>query len=269
MNKAIKIILSQAINSYGMCNYSPHKCYDQVFGTLYCKTKPYEVLEKRYDIPVAPCEKAAIIIVLESPHIAEFDPVTKCGIGPCRGKTGLNIAKYLPSILMNNSVGLSLGYKEYDLVIVNAIQYQCSLGEETKLYRDAMFLYYWEQSEVREDFKKRLNFARSKYAESIVINCCTNGEHINLLTDHSGRLGYDLQNDKMYFDELGIDIPFTSDLKFYEYSLKGCVSAEICNILHHDEILFLLEHPSSWGYEVVKPHLRKAHRQCCRKIKPK
>lgn len=92
---------------------------------------------------------------------------------------------------------------------------------------------------------------------------------INLLTDHSGRLGYDLQNDKMYFDELGIDIPFTSDLKFHEYSLKGCVSNEICNILHHDEMLFLLEHPSSWAYETVKPHLRKALRKCCREIKSK
>lgn len=267
MNKAVKILLSQAINSYAMCNYSPNKCYDQVFGTLNCKTKPYEALEERSDIPTVPCEKAAIIIVLESPHIAEFDPITKKSLGPGKGKTGENIKTYLWEILRRNQVGLTLSREKYDIVLLNAIQYQCSLGEDTKLYRDAMFLYYWEQPDFRKDFSERLDRVRGIYSESIVVNCCTRGEHSSLLTNHFGCLGNNSNEDKIYFDELGINVPLINTYEASNYSLKHCVSRVIHDTLSKTEEFYLLSHPSSWYRDGNQPQLQKFFRGIKRNIK--
>lgn len=267
MNKAVRVLLSQAINSHKLCNYSQHKCFDQVFGVLKRQGKAYVLTEERQEIPTLQSSKAAIIIILESPHIAEFDPITKQPLGPCQGKTGENIAMYLSEILKSNHVGLTLSHKKYDIVLLNAIQYQCSLGEDTKLYRDAMFLYYWEQLDFRKDFVERLIRARTTYSESIIVNCCTKGEHINLLTNHSGSLGYNLNEDKAYFDELGVNVPLISTCEEPNYSLKHCVNRVIHDTLPKTEEFYLLSHPSSWYRDGNQPQLQKFFRGIKRNVK--
>ena len=267
MNKAVKILLSQAIASHCLCNYSSDKCFDEIFGTLVCQGKTYVVTEDRKDLPVFPCSKAAIILVLESPHVAEFDPITKKALGPCKGKTGENIKMHLSKILENNQIGLTLYHREYDIVLLNAIQYQCSLGEDTKLYRDAMFLYYWEQPDFRKDFLKRLDSARNIYSESILVNCCTKGEHIGFLTNHSGSLGYNPDEDKAYFDELGVVVPLINTYEAPNFSLKHCVSKAIHDILPKAEEFYLLSHPSSWHRDGDQPQLQKFFRGIKRNIK--
>lgn len=108
--------------------------------------------------PQGPC----IVMVLESPHVAEFigDP------GPAKGFTGEMIRQHLRQALP------SVHLETYGLVIVNAIQYQCSLGASTELFRDRVFRAIW-RSEGRQDFVQRIT--RVYRPADIVLNCCTKG----------------------------------------------------------------------------------------------
>ena len=142
-----------------------------------------------------------IVIVLESPHINEFfkDNNEWQSIGPACGKTGQNLHKWLPEVLLNYfpcKIGTKdTHYKadhysckdieagEYAIKLVNAIQYQCSLGNETtpskkskeqeQYYRDDMFVELWENNtEVSESFIERVK----ESSPGIIINCCTKGD---------------------------------------------------------------------------------------------
>ena len=66
-----------------------------------------------------------VILVLESPHKDEFkiEGCKLCQVGPAAGKAGSYIRKYLPLIFS--------GMKDFgarELILVNAIQFRCSLG---------------------------------------------------------------------------------------------------------------------------------------------
>lgn len=127
-------------------------------------------------------DMAVLAIVLESPHKDEFD--NNQAIGPAIGTTGDNIEKYLPEVLFNYLPSIKVDNKiyyapedqisndTYKVLLINAIQYQCSLGEDTKLYRDKIFSEMWKQANVNQDFIKRLESHKPK----VVINCCTKGD---------------------------------------------------------------------------------------------
>ncbi len=110
--------------------------------------------------PQGPC----VVMVLESPHVDEFigDP------GPAKGFTGEMIRQHLREALP------SVHLKAYGLVIVNAIQHQCSLGASTELFRDRVFRAAW-WPEGRQDFAQRI--VRAYRPDDIVLNCCTKGNH--------------------------------------------------------------------------------------------
>ena len=70
----------------------------------------------------------------------------------------------------------------YAIKLVNAIQFQCSLGADTEpsekskgyeqCYRDNVFIEMWDDNnEVSESFVKRVKESRP----DIIINCCTKG----------------------------------------------------------------------------------------------
>lgn len=67
-----------------------------------------------------------IVLLLESPHRYEFTSERK-GLspkGPAYGKTGSNIRKFLKNI-----IPLDFGdIDSHELILVNAVQFQCSLG---------------------------------------------------------------------------------------------------------------------------------------------
>ena len=69
-----------------------------------------------------------IVIILESPHKDEFDPITLMALGPAMGNTGRNLVKHFDSLIQNSSIYNYLTGAPHDIVLVNAIQYQCSLG---------------------------------------------------------------------------------------------------------------------------------------------
>lgn len=128
-----------------------------------------------------------IVIVLESPHTDEFlEEDGWKSVGPACGSTGKNLKEWFPAVLLNyvpSFVDKENNFKakynslkdiesgEYVIKLINAIQYQCSLGEGTKTYRDQVFRGVWEEESTKECFRKRLQGA-DPY---VIINCCTKG----------------------------------------------------------------------------------------------
>jgi hypothetical protein len=111
-----------------------------------------------------------LLVLMESPHVQEFqgDP------GPAKGRTGALIRKHLRYL-----TGLEF-FVNFEVILINAVQYQCSLGCATKKYRDRVFLEYWNQA-GKENFTRRLE---SIYRpEDVIINCCTKGNGSVALRD--------------------------------------------------------------------------------------
>ena len=101
-----------------------------------------------------------MILILESPHKDEF----KGEPGPARGATGHAISSQLMNV-----IGLRQ-FSDYGLILMNAIQYQCSLGKPTAKHRDTVFRRVWGSGGA-EDFKDRL---KTTYRPGdVIVNCCT------------------------------------------------------------------------------------------------
>lgn len=111
-----------------------------------------------------------LAIVLESPHVKEFD---KSGIGikPAQGYTGSNLKEYLPGLIEQLNLDTKLN-GVYEVQLINAIQYQTSLGLNTKIFRDRIWLSCWFFG-GSDAFFKRIE----GYQPDIIINLCTQGSH--------------------------------------------------------------------------------------------
>jgi hypothetical protein len=106
-------------------------------------------------------DRHRVILILESPHRAEFTPP----IGPAKGPTGVNIRRHILHVAGLADVG------QFQLVLMNAVQYQCSLGAEHIDGRRAkIFTRIWELG-AEQDFQDRL----SRYFREgdRIVNCCT------------------------------------------------------------------------------------------------
>jgi hypothetical protein len=136
-------------------------CPDQIVGTL-SQLQSDGMIAARAPASNRP-NHSAVLLVLESPHTYEFkDPS-----GPAKGSTGRLIARHGLSVR-----GLQ-GSDNASLVLINAIQYQCSLGEKPSRYRDEVFLAAWQEF-GRSDFCVRLKAIYR--ANDIVVCACTKGD---------------------------------------------------------------------------------------------
>lgn len=136
-------------------------CPDQVVGTLGALKFNGEITT-RTGISDHP-SRSALIMVLESPHISEFTGE----IGPAKGRTGTLIAKNAHSVK-----GINGNEDDTLLLLINAVQHQCSLGMRTSLYRDDVFVAVWNDF-GRENFIARLKAAYR--ANDLVVCVCTKG----------------------------------------------------------------------------------------------
>jgi len=137
----------------------------------YNGTSFIEVSEKE------PAEYIGIFFILESPHTDEYE---KDGspIEAANGGTGQNFNKSLIDVL-NLLQFNGVSYKTnsiYGVSIVNAIQYQTSLGYNTSYYRSAIFQLIWKYG-GKDDFETRLK-SLVKMEDTIIINACTKGNDI-------------------------------------------------------------------------------------------
>lgn len=110
-----------------------------------------------------------LVMILESPHIDEFigDP------GPAKGFTGDMIRNFLHEAINLQDVD------GFGLVLINAIQHQCSLGISTAEHRDKIFRSVWAQG-GQENFVARLRSVLR--SGDVVMNCCTKGNDFELNT---------------------------------------------------------------------------------------
>ncbi len=71
-----------------------------------------------------------IVVILESPHTNEYDPITGQALGLALGKTGKLFAEHFSSALKNSKKfrALSSSNNKLAVVLINSVQYQCSLG---------------------------------------------------------------------------------------------------------------------------------------------
>ena len=69
-----------------------------------------------------------IVIVLESSHQDEHDPITLKALGPYIGATGYNLKTYFDSIIVHSQIYPHICSLKHDIVLLNAVQFQCSLG---------------------------------------------------------------------------------------------------------------------------------------------
>jgi len=142
-------------------------CPDQYLGSLagILEKSDFSVRIPAALRPTQPC----LIMILESPHIDEFNGA----LGPAKGFTGEMIRQHL-----RQSISLP-NLEDFGLILVNAVQYQCSLGVSTERYRDSIFRAAW-------DAGGRLNFGeRIKQlvrTGDVVVNCCTKGNDFAINT---------------------------------------------------------------------------------------
>lgn len=140
--------------------FEKRSCPDQYVGTLAeIIGQPTFPFRHPVDQRTAnPC----VILVLESPHTDEFVDT----LGPAKGFTGQMIRQHLSDALELKGRG------DYGLILLNAIQYQCSLGSNTAVYRDRIFRAVWAQG-GKENFQDRLKTILQ--SDDLVMNCCTKG----------------------------------------------------------------------------------------------
>lgn len=203
---------------------------------------PDWIYDNRLNLTEPCCVARTIIVVLESPHIDEFD-VFGNPIAPLIND-GLFKSKFfskLPNGILQKANG-----SVYQVIFVNAIQLQCSLGVPTAYYRDYVFLYYWER--LHKDFEERLKSLISICNIELIINCCTVGSHkkteylYNYITKQHDEM--DKAFNMNFVTKLGIN---KQVLNGNNYSLKSFVAKSICNAIGSKNIgVISLTHPSSW-----------------------
>ena len=110
-----------------------------------------------------------MILILESPHKDEF----KGEIGPAKGPTGRNIRKHIADIFGKE-------YKDYHLILMNAIPFQCSLGVNPKIFRDKVFVKTWKdfgESFFQTRLTNLIKLLKEKENDVVVVNACTQGSN--------------------------------------------------------------------------------------------
>ncbi len=127
-------------------------------------------------------EEGLLIMVLESPHQDEFDEDLKPK-GPAQGTTGENIGRYLERQHRHLPHLATVARDRYRLVLMNAVEYQCSLGvSPTAVFRDFVFREVWERG-GRYNFVMRLKKYLAGVKNHLMIVCCSKGETILPIED--------------------------------------------------------------------------------------
>lgn len=186
--EAVEVVLGEA-KTAGDEAVSRGRCPDQYVGTVGQSFSDWKRQDIGYqDFPAN--LDSVVILVLESPHRSEFEQP----VGPAKGPTGRNIAAWMEAALAKAEVA---NPNSYHLILVNAVQYQCSLGEKplNTVIRDRIFSRYWEQNGAagRRDFVQRMESYWGKWPDAIVINACTK-ELMDLVRESDVEFSYEVSH---------------------------------------------------------------------------
>jgi hypothetical protein len=156
-NEVVRNFLTTAFSSI-----EDRACPDQYVGIIRTLREANGDFPERRDAILRPDDTPILILILESPHIDEFidEP------GPAKGTTGRLIRSHISEMECFRE------YSDYGLILMNAIQYQCSLGYPTECFRDCMFRKVW-RDEGKDLFIERIG--RYLRSGDKIANCCTRG----------------------------------------------------------------------------------------------
>ncbi|MDU4787622.1 MAG: hypothetical protein E6441_12865 [Clostridium sp.] len=198
-----------------------------------------------------------IVVILESPHNDEFnDDIT----GPALGVTGKKFEKYFLEIFndyINKSNPRILNKDdECEIILMNAIQYKASLGFNTEMFRDRVWLTLWSQKEIRECFASRLK----EYEPYIIINLCTDGSHMcdicckskninyEFIKEVASRINQDIDGNLKIDNEIIYNVKYCDNAKNQSrrYKLDGFIQTKIDSLREDSMILLDGIHPAGW-----------------------
>ena len=161
---------SKKLNNFTPCIYTSFKmCRDNYVGTITTTQnalflqKEYRYNNKNLLYKKSSTGKNKIVVLLESPHKDEYMFNI---VAPALGETGEKLHTFLPKILLYNRL---INSDESERYLVNCINYQCSLGYSTNLYRDLIFNFLWEKNKIKSSLRRRL----AKISPNIIINAVT------------------------------------------------------------------------------------------------
>ena len=147
--------------------FDPRPCPDRLVGTL-----DYVAEQQTWaDAAANPVERnltsPAVLLVMESPHKDEFKLKDSYTPWPANGATGVRIREFAGCLLPE-----AWDPSTSQIVLINAIPFQCSLGVSTQHHRDAVFKAVWAAG-GRALFQARLR--RWYQRGDLVVNACTKG----------------------------------------------------------------------------------------------
>ena len=158
---------------YNVCpsplsSFDSRECHDRFVGHISELASLRDWAFVAEQPPMRRTDVPCIVLVLESPHIDEYGTKQPYTPWPANGATGRHIRKRAGLL-----VPPCWNKNETQLYLINAIPYQCSLGQATRLYRSKVFREAWD-SGARAYFQERLKLIYRQ--GDLVVNACTVGK---------------------------------------------------------------------------------------------
>lgn len=139
---------------------------------------PKEAIKWISGVPYEPGRaKRRLILVLESPHVKEFEIENGQMMpkGPAKGKTGSAIRSHLTKML--DSID------DYELILMNAIQFRCSLGRDLNRttsigqknihLKNLLFEELIRKEEFADNLEHRIRLVYRQKSDDIVMNAAS------------------------------------------------------------------------------------------------
>lgn len=196
-----------------------------------------DIVWSRAEIPER--SRKRIVLILESPHRDEFKE-GKDGV-PANGTTGINIETHFDLFInriieKNSEIELD---GDYEALIINSLEYQCSMGFSTGHFRTLSFIGIWFKG-GKERFEKRLKDLKLE-AGDIIVNACTIGKGSN--SNPSSNAIFNQENLRTYFQNRKIEYTNTNGIKqLVRQSIDNLFSTRETRIVNTN-------HPSNWNEE--------------------
>ncbi len=242
--KSLKVCHDEIIAVVQVSNSQINIRRPKAYQTQFVGLDTYVAHQHRY--------RAPILIVTESPHIEEFKVygVSDFSSGqpvyarPVNGLTGQNIVGQLVGLLNGSSILAEDG--NYPVIVVNALQEQCSEGRNTLDLRTRHFIGLWAQR--RDYLAERLNMLNP----CVVLCSCTVGDF--RLAD--GSAAYSAGSREVFeghFIQLLNEFNLTESTALTPYRFLGSkdLAGLVLNVI--DEVygqrqtpIFKTTHPASW-----------------------
>lgn len=171
--KFIRGLQKKELIGFCSCLFTSFKmCRDNYVGTISTTTnslflqKEFRYNNRRLLYKQPSVLKNKIVVLIESPHKNEFMLNL---VAPALGNTGDKLHMFLPRLLLNNRL---IDSNESEIYLVNCINYQCSLGYDTSVYRDKVFNNLWREIKIQNSLKRRL----IKISPNVIINAVTSNQ---------------------------------------------------------------------------------------------